>query len=66
MTLEALQSEIASLPDDQVSKLRAFLFALSRRRSGDPISKLTAKLDDPKQKWVSLEEAEKRLGLDRE
>lgn len=62
MSLEAIQQEVANWPDEQLNKLRAFLHMLSLKRSGE-FDRLTAKLDDPNTKWVSLEDAEKILGI---
>ena len=66
MSFEAIQQEVATWPEEQTMKLRAYLFALDCEKAGEPVSQLTAKLDDPGRKWYSIEEAEKRLGLDAE
>jgi hypothetical protein len=66
MSIEAIQQEVATWPDAQIRKLRAYLFALDCERSGEPVSLATRKLDDPNRRWYSIEEAEKMLGLDTE
>jgi len=64
MTFEAIQNEVSSWPDEQVRKFQAFLVSLRHQRDPEAIKKLTAKLDDPDpSRWVTLEEAERRLGL---
>ena len=66
MSFEAIQREVATWPEEQIRKLRAYLFALDCEKAGEPVSQLTSKLDDPGRKWYTIEEAEKRLGLDSE
>jgi hypothetical protein len=66
MSFEAIQQEVATWPEEQIRKLRAYLFALDCEKAGEPVSQLTSKLDDPSRKWYTIEEAEKRLGLDTE
>lgn len=66
MSFEAIQQEVASWPDEQLKKLRAYLYVLDRERAGEPVSGLAAKLQNPNQKWYSIEEAEKMLGLDQD
>ena len=63
MSFEAIQQEVVTWPDEQLSKLRAYLHMLSLKRSGE-LDRLTAKLDDPNTKWVSLEDAEKIWGVE--
>jgi hypothetical protein len=63
MSFEAIQQEVVTWPDEQLSKLRAYLYTLSLRRSGE-IDRMTAKLDDPNTKWVSVEDAEKIWGVE--
>ncbi len=63
MSIEAIQQEVATWPEEQLSKLRAYLYVLSLKRAGG-IDSVTAKLDDPNCKWVSLEDAEKLWGVE--
>jgi hypothetical protein len=56
--------EVAAWPDDQVRRFQAFLMTLRHRREQGTREKLAAKLDDvDPSRWISLEDAEKRLGL---
>lgn len=64
MSFEALTREVAAWPDDQVRRFQAFLVTLRHQREQGTLEKLAAKLDDPTPaRWISLEDAEKRLGL---
>jgi len=64
MSFEALTREVAAWPDDQVRRFQAFLVTLRHQREQGTLEKLAAKLDDPDPaRWISLEDAEKRLGL---
>jgi hypothetical protein len=64
MSFEALTREIAAWPDDQIRRFQAFLVALRHQREQGTLEKLAAKLDDPESvRWISLEDAAKRLGL---
>jgi len=65
MSFESLQKEVATWPDAEVRQLQAYLVTLRHRRDPGARSKLAAKLDDPDPaRWVSLEDAAKRLDLD--
>ena len=65
MSLEALQKEVATWPEPQIRKLQAYLVSLQRQRDKAAMERLAAKIDDnDPSHWVSLEDAEKRLGLD--
>lgn len=64
MSFEALTREVAAWPDEQVRRFQAFLVTLRHQREQGTLEKLGAKLDDPDpSRWVTLEEAERRLGL---
>jgi hypothetical protein len=64
MSFEALTREVAAWPDEQVRRFQAFLVTLRHQREQGTLEKLGAKLDDPDpSRWVTLEEAEGRLGL---
>lgn len=64
MSFDALTREVAAWPDDQVRRFQAFLVTLRHQREQGTLKKLAAKLDDPDpSRWISLEDAEKRLGL---
>jgi hypothetical protein len=64
MSFEALTREVSAWPDEQVRRFQAFLVTLRHQREQGTLEKLAAKLDDPDPaRWVSLDEAEKRLGL---
>lgn len=64
MSFEAIQKEVAQWPDAQVRQFQAYLVTLRHQRDSKAMDELSAKLDDTDpSRWVSLEEAEKRLGL---
>ena len=64
MSFEAIQKEVAQWSDAQVRQFQAYLVTLRHQRDSTTMDKLSAKLDDTDPtRWVSLEEAEKRLGL---
>ena len=64
MTFEAVTKEVAEWPEEQLRRFQAFLVTLRHRRENGALDRLAAKLDDPNSaRWVSLEEAERRLGL---
>ena len=66
MTLETLQNEIIEWPQSDLQRLQGFLVALRHRREGTA-TRMAAKLDDTNpERWVTLAEAEERLGLDNE
>ena len=65
MSIAELEREIASLEQPMQKRLMAFLVSLQLKRDADWQQKTAAKLDDRDSgRWVSLEEAEKRLELD--
>ena len=64
MSFEALQKEVATWPDVQLRQFQAYLVSLRHQRDEETMSKLSAKLDDrDSSRWISLEDAEKRLDL---
>jgi hypothetical protein len=64
MSFEALQKEVATWPDAQLRQFQAYLVSLRHQRDEETMSKLSAKLDDrDSSRWISLEDAEKRLDL---
>ena len=63
MSLEAIQSEVSTWTPEMLRRLQGYLVSLMHQKDGT-IERLAAKLDDPDAtRWVSLEEAERRLGL---
>ncbi len=64
MSLEMIEQEIAALDDAKLRRLIAYAVVLQDRRSGKLAQELAAKLDDPNpDRWVPLEELDRRLGL---
>ena len=64
MSFEALTREVAAWPDDQVRRFQAFLVTLRHQREQGTLDKFAAKIDDvDPARWISLQDAEKRLGL---
>lgn len=65
MSFETLTQEVSGWPEREIRKLQAYLVALNHQRTPGAMERLAAKLDDPDaSRWVSLEEAAKRLGLE--
>ncbi len=63
MSLEAIQTEVSSWPEEMVRRLQGYLVALNHQRDGT-LQRLSDKLDDTDpRRWVSLEQAEEMLGL---
>lgn len=64
MSFEALTREVAAWPDERIRRVQAFLVTLRHQREQGTLENFAAKLDDPDpSRWISLEDAEKRLGL---
>ena len=64
MSLEAIQQEITTWEDDKLRKLIAYAVVLQDRKNGQVTTELARKLDDPDaNRWVSLEELDRRLGI---
>ena len=62
-TFESIQSEIATWPPESIRRLQGFLVALGHQRDGQQ-QRFADKLnDDTPSHWVTLEEAEEKLGL---
>jgi hypothetical protein len=65
MSFETLTQEVSAWPESEIRKLQAYLVSLNHQRTPGTMEQLSAKLDDPDpSRWVSLEDAAKRLGLD--
>jgi len=64
MSIEAIEREIETWDESQLTRLVNRAVAIRSRFRKDFIAELSAKLDDPDpSRWVSLEEAERRLGI---
>jgi hypothetical protein len=63
VSIGVLKQEIASLTLDERRELIGYVVALNRNDRGELMRKFAAKIDDPSRaRWISLEEAERRLG----
>ena len=64
MSIAALKSEIASLPVEERRELIGYIVSLNRRNNEEFMRKLADKIDDKSpERWVTIEEAERRLGV---
>ncbi len=62
MSLTELKSEVDRLPVEERRQLTAYLVARERMLDPEFRQELTRKIDDKnEERWVSLEEVEKRL-----
>jgi hypothetical protein len=66
MSLDDIKQEVATWPEEQIRKLRAYLYVLHCERAGEPVIKSLSKLDDPNRRWFTIEEAEKIWSCDQE
>ena len=65
MSLDALMQEVGSLDQAGQRRLMAYLVALEDRRNAGYQRKLAEKIDDPSpDRWLTIEEVERKLGLD--
>jgi hypothetical protein len=62
MSIEAVQQEIAKWDDAQLRRLIAYAVVLQDRKSGNLSADFNAKANDP-ERWVPLEELDRRLGF---
>lgn len=63
MSIGAIKSEIAHLPLDERRELAGYIISLNRKNNEAFMRKLAEKIDDKSpDRWVTLEEAERRLG----
>ncbi len=63
MSITALKSEIASLPLEERRDLIGYIVSLNRKDNEAFMRKLAEKIDDKSpDRWITLEEAERRLG----
>ncbi len=63
MSIGILKQEIATLTLEQRRELVGYVVALNRNDRGALMKNLAAKIDDRSpERWISLEEAERRLG----
>ena len=66
MSLDALMKEAVTLDESERRRLMACLIALGDRERADYREKLARKIDDTSPgRWLSAEEIERELGLDR-
>ena len=64
MSFEVLQSEVRALPAEARRKLMAFMVALQDEGREGYAAKLAQKIDDrAPERWLSVEECERKLGL---
>ena len=64
MSIASLKTEIANLPLPERRELMGYIASLNRRNNAGFMSKLAGKLDDTNpERWIPLEEVERRLGL---
>ena len=64
MSIETIEREIESWDESQLTRLVNRAVAIRSKFRKDFIAELSAKLDDPDpSRWVSLDEAERRLGI---
>ncbi len=64
MSLDVLMNEVQALPADAQRKLIAFMVALQDQSQEGYAAKLSAKIDDKSpDRWLTLNECEKKLGL---
>ena len=62
MSLEAIESEIATLDDAKLRRLQAFILSLRQRRDPEWRAEMARKIDDTTPgRWRSLDEAEREL-----
>ena len=62
MSIEAVEHEIAKWDDTQLRRLIAYAVVLQDRKSGNLSPDFSTKANDP-ERWVSLEELDRRLGF---
>lgn len=63
MSIGILKQEIATLTLEERRELVGYVVALNRNDRGALMKRLAAKIDDRSpERWISLEEAERRLG----
>jgi signal recognition particle GTPase len=67
MSFEILQNEVRALPTDARRKLMAFMVALQDEGREGYAAKLAQKIDDQSpDRWLSVEDCERKLGLSNE
>lgn len=67
MSIEAIEREIETWDESQLTRLVNRAVAIRSKFRKDFIAELSAKLDDPDpSRWVSLDEAERRFGIEPE
>jgi hypothetical protein len=65
MSIDALKQELASLDSDHRNEMIAYLVSLNHRDNPERLAEISRILDDKdSSRWLTLEEVEKRLGLD--
>jgi len=66
MSIEALKTEVRSLPAEERRKLMAFMVALDDEAQSGYAAKLAERIDDPSpDRWRTAEECERELGFGR-
>lgn len=63
MSIDVLKQELSALDADAQRQLTAFLVSLQDARNHTYRKKLAEKIDQPASKFVTLEDADRRLGL---
>jgi hypothetical protein len=67
MSIEAIEREIETWDESQLTRLVNRAVAIRSKFRQDFLSELSAKLDDPDpSRWVSLDDAERRFGMEPE
>ena len=64
MSIDAIKSELRALPAEERRKLIAYMVALEDERRSGYAAKLAQRIDDTSpERWLTLEECERELGL---
>lgn len=65
MSIETLQLEVRALPAEQRRKLMAYMVAIEDQNRAGYAAELARKIDDKtSEHWLTVEECERKLGLD--
>jgi len=64
MSIEAIKSELRTLPAEERRKLMAFMVVLDDEEHADYAAKLARRIDDQSpERWLTPEQCERELGL---
>jgi hypothetical protein len=64
MSIETIKDQVRALPSEDRRKLMAFMVVLEDEANSEYRKMLAARLDDRSpDKWISLQECERRLGF---